>query len=58
MSGSSFDDIDMSGWRVNDVNLAGAAFSNCRIDGMTIEGILVSDLLQAYRAAGKRTSGG
>jgi hypothetical protein len=30
-------------------NLAGANFSNCRIDGITIDGIKVEDALAAYR---------
>jgi uncharacterized protein YjbI with pentapeptide repeats len=61
MSGSSFDDINMSGWtvhnanlsgwKVSKVNLAGAAFSEGRYDGMTIDGIAVTDLLETYRAA-------
>ena len=61
LSGSSFEDINMSGWRVDNVNLAGlrlshanlagAAITNCRLEGMTIEGIAVADLLAAYRAA-------
>ena len=60
MSGSSFEDVNMSGWRINDVNLAGlrltranlagASITDSRFDGMTIDGILVTDLLYAYHA--------
>jgi hypothetical protein len=51
----------MSGWRVHDVNLAGlkivkanlagASITQGRMEGMTIDGIPVSDLLAAYRAS-------
>src|SRR5215813_10667863 len=61
MSGATFEDANLSGWKVNDVNLAGlkivkanlagASISQGRMEGMTIEGILVSDLLAAYRAS-------
>ena len=67
MSGSSFDDVNMSGWRINDVNLAGlrlakanlagASITGCRYDGMTIDGIPVTDLLDAYRARHKGPPG-
>src|SRR5947209_20280559 len=60
MSGATFEDANLSGWKVSDVNLAGlkivkanlagASISQGRMEGMTIEGILVSDLLAAYRA--------
>jgi hypothetical protein len=32
-------------------NLAGASISQGRMEGMTIEGVLVSDLLAAHRAS-------
>jgi hypothetical protein len=60
MSGATFDDVNMSGWKVHNVNLAGlkivnanlagASITQGRMEGMTIDGILVSDLLEAYRA--------
>jgi len=59
MCGSSFADINMSGWRVEDglrlskANLAGATIAGCRYDGMTVDGILLSDLLDAYHARPK-----
>jgi len=63
LSGSRYDDVNMSGWRINDVNLAGlrlskanlagASITASRFDGMTIDGILVTDLLAAYHAGGK-----
>jgi hypothetical protein len=60
LSGASFDDLNMSGWRVHDVNLAGlkidkanlagASITHGRMEGMTIDGILLSELLAAYHA--------
>jgi hypothetical protein len=34
-----------------DANLAGTSISQCRLDGMTINGIEVTELLAAYNAA-------
>jgi uncharacterized protein YjbI with pentapeptide repeats len=61
LSGASIDDANMSGWRVNYVNLsglrltnanlAGASISACRYDGMTIDGVTVTDMIAAYKAA-------
>ena len=61
ISGSIYDDVNMSGWKVHDVNLSGlkitksnlqgAAVSESRLDGMTINGILVTDLLSVYEAS-------
>jgi uncharacterized protein YjbI with pentapeptide repeats len=60
MSGAQVDDANMSGWtvqnanlsglRVSKANLAGASFRDSRYDGMTIDGIAVTDLLATYRA--------
>jgi hypothetical protein len=61
ISGASFDDVNMSGWRVHDANLsglrvskanlAGATISESRLEGMTIDGIAVTEMLAAWRAA-------
>ena len=61
LSGASLDDVNMSGWRVNNVNLsglrltnanlAGASISASRYSGMTIDGIPVSEMIAAYKAA-------
>ena len=61
MSGATFEDANLSGWKLTDVNLAGlkiakanlagASIMEGRMEGMTIEGVLVSDLLAAYRAS-------
>jgi len=32
------------------VNLAGVAITGCGLDGMTIDGVAVTDLFAAYRA--------
>ncbi|MBI1208012.1 MAG: pentapeptide repeat-containing protein [Azospirillum sp.] len=64
LSGARFDDLNMSGWRVHNVNLAGlhltkanlagVSISECRCDDMTIDGIPVTEMLAAYRAAQAR----
>lgn len=53
MSGWRVHDANFSGLRVSKANLAGVTIRECRMDGMTIEGIAVTDLLAAYRAASK-----
>ena len=60
---ASFDDVSMSGWRVNNANLsglrvtnadlAGAELKDSRFDGMTIDGIPVTEMLAAFNAAQK-----
>ena len=60
MSGWILEDVNVSGLRVHNANLAGAridnasligvAVTNCMLDGMTINGVAVADLLQAYEA--------
>src|SRR5262245_19737690 len=61
MSGATFEDANLSGWKLHDVNLAGlkidhanlagASITKGRMEGMTIEGILVSELLAVYHAS-------
>jgi hypothetical protein len=61
MSGATFEDANLSGWKIHDANLAGlkitkanlagASITLGRMEGMTIDGILVSDLLAAYHAS-------
>jgi uncharacterized protein YjbI with pentapeptide repeats len=60
LSGSKFDDLNMSGWRVHNANLsglkvekanlAGVSFVDARVEGATIEGVSVTDLLAYWRA--------
>ncbi len=49
LAGATFDDIDLSHARFRNVNLAGVSIDDCGIEGMSIEGVAVSDLLQTYR---------
>jgi hypothetical protein len=42
--------VSFAGLKIVKANLAGAAITRGRMEGMTIDGILVSDLLAAYRA--------
>ena len=59
VSGSLFDDVNMSGWSVHNVNpsglridkanLAGCTIANTRLAGMTIDGIEVTELLAAWK---------
>ncbi len=51
MAGSRVDDVNLSGLKLTKANIKGASISYCRMDGMTIDGVLVSELLAAYHAA-------
>jgi uncharacterized protein YjbI with pentapeptide repeats len=51
LSGAKFDDMNLSGVRISNANLTGASIVDSATDGMTINGIAVSDLLSAYRAS-------
>ncbi len=51
MSGWRVHDVNLSGLRITKANLAGVTISESRFEGMMIEGILVSDLMAAYKAA-------
>jgi uncharacterized protein YjbI with pentapeptide repeats len=42
---------NLSGLRISNANLAGASIVDSATNGMTINGIAVSDLLAAYRLA-------
>jgi uncharacterized protein YjbI with pentapeptide repeats len=44
-------DANLSGLRVSKANLAGATISDSRLEGMTIDGIAVTEMLAAWRAA-------
>jgi uncharacterized protein YjbI with pentapeptide repeats len=50
LSGAGFEDVTLAGATSNNANLSRVAITDCRLDGMTIEGIAVADLLAAYRA--------
>ena len=59
---STYENVNLSGAKYNNVNLAGASFSNlnlsnveikdANLEGMTIDGVLVSDMFEAWQ---KRT---
>ena len=59
LSGSSFSNARLQDGRFADVNLTGTVIANadlhrvdvrdCNLDGMLIDGLLVTDLLAAYR---------
>jgi hypothetical protein len=60
LAGTSFENVDMARCRLNDVNLSGTAIADVNLTdvsisqatmvGMTIDGILVTEMLAAYRA--------
>jgi len=43
--------VNLSGLKIRQANLQGADIAECRIDGVKINGILLTDLLAAYRAS-------
>jgi hypothetical protein len=48
--------VNLSGLRIDKANLAGASIVNSRLQGMTIDGIEVTDLLtcwKEHKAGGK-----
>lgn len=49
MSGWHVDYVNLAGLRLTKANLAGASISDSRYDGMTIDGIEVTELLAAYK---------
>jgi uncharacterized protein YjbI with pentapeptide repeats len=61
LSGSSFNDVNLTGAVLDNVNLSGLKINNAcmkkvsitdaALQGMTINGILVTELLAAYNAA-------
>ncbi len=50
-SGASFDDVDLTGARFHNTRLENAEITESCMSGMKINGILVTDLLNAYEAA-------
>jgi hypothetical protein len=41
--------VNFSGATIDNVDLSGVKITDCKIDGMTIEGIFVTELMAAYR---------
>ena len=58
LAGASFDDVNLAGATLNNVNLSGARIENANLSdadirnanyaGMRIEGVLVTELLEAH----------
>lgn len=49
LSQAIFEDINFSGTKLHNVNLTNVEIDRCNVTGMKIRGILVSDLLAAYK---------
>lgn len=49
MSGWTVHNVNLSGLRIDKANLAGASIVNSRLQGMTIDGIEVIELLAAWK---------
>jgi uncharacterized protein YjbI with pentapeptide repeats len=45
-----FEDCDLQGSTITDCNLSEVAISDCNLSGMTIDGILLEDLLKVYNS--------
>jgi len=56
LADASITDANLSGVQIVNANLRGAAIFDSMTDGMTIDGIAVSDLQAAYRAAHTKAS--
>jgi len=46
--GATFSDVNLSGASFGNLNLSDTSITNANYTGMTIEGVLVSDLLACY----------
>jgi len=49
LQGSTFSDVNLRGGKFSDVNLTNVAIEQANMDGMSIDGMLVSDLIRAYK---------
>lgn len=50
LSGTRITDANLTGLHITNVNLGGAVIADAVFEGMTINGILVTDLLASYEA--------
>ncbi len=50
LTNATFDDINLSNTTINNANLSHLSITESCTAGMTIDGVLVSDLQAAYRA--------
>ncbi|MBK6877477.1 MAG: pentapeptide repeat-containing protein [Ignavibacteria bacterium] len=48
LKNSIFTDINFENTKISNVNMANVELSDCNLSGMTIEGILVLDMFEAY----------
>jgi uncharacterized protein YjbI with pentapeptide repeats len=53
LAGTRMDDVNLSDLRIDNANLSHAAITESCLHGMTINGILVTDMLAAYLAQQK-----
>ncbi len=51
LADATFNNVNLAGVVVTDANLTNASISNANLTGMKINGILVTDLLDAYNRA-------
>ena len=49
LEGSTFTNVNLGGTRFDDVNLTGVSIEDATVVGATIDGVLLTDLLRAYR---------
>jgi uncharacterized protein YjbI with pentapeptide repeats len=49
LRGATFTNASLAGIVCTDVDLSGASISNANVSGMTINGILVDEMMRAYR---------
>jgi uncharacterized protein YjbI with pentapeptide repeats len=45
----TFEEADLNGTRISKCDLSGVKIENCNIEGMKIDGVLVSDLIAAFK---------
>jgi len=51
LGGASFKNINLSSAKFNDVNLSNVDITEANLKGMTIDGVLVTELLENYKAS-------
>ena len=49
LAGAGFDDVSLVGATMRNANLTGLNIAGCRMDRMRIEGVLVTELLAAWK---------
>ncbi len=54
LSNTTISDANLSGLQIRNANLRNASIADSLTDGMTINGIPVTDLLAAYRASAQK----